>query len=65
MGEEEENVSDKSDMSFWRPREKFRVEVKCLRCEKMFLGVSKFNRICDQCKYYNDTYRNSFIDNNN
>ena len=59
--EELEEEETHCDMSFWRPREKYRVEVICLRCDQKFLGVSKFNRVCDTCKWHNDNLRMAFI----
>ena len=58
--EEEEEINH-CDMSFWRPREKYKVKVTCLKCDSSFLGVSKFNRLCDNCTYSNEHLRSAFI----
>ena len=50
-----------SAMSFWRPRHKYRVNVTCLKCDNKFLGTSKFNRICENCTYSNESLRAAFI----
>lgn len=35
-----------------------RVKNKCLRCQKDFMALSKFNKICDPCKRQNEQHFN-------
>ena len=34
---------------------------QCLRCDKSFVAVGKFNRICQNCKNIIDTYEDFYI----